>query len=72
MADAGYLIIYDDEEVNIYDMHSTTFMVSRCSVIQGWRCNETGLWRIPLVENVTNLDTETMICRVPPTELLPN
>ena len=72
MADAGYLTIFDDEEVNIYDLHNTTVTVSKGSVLRGWRCKETGLWRIPLVENVTNLNTETVICKAPPTESLPN
>ena len=53
-------------------MHNTTFTVSRGSILRGWQSNETGLWRIPLVENVTNLNTETVVCRAPPTELLPN
>ena len=33
MADTGYLTIFDKEEVNIYDMHNTTFTVSRDSVL---------------------------------------
>ena len=33
MADAGYLTIFDDKEVNIYDIHNTTFTVSRDSVL---------------------------------------
>ena len=72
MADAGYLTIFDGEEVKIYDMNNTTYTVSRGSVLRGWRCSETGLWRIPLVENVTNLNTDTVVCKAPPTELLPN
>ena len=66
------MTIFDKEEVKIYDMHNTTFIVLRGIVLRGWQYNETGLWRIPLVENVTNLNTETVICRAPPTELLPN
>ena len=55
MADSGYLTFFDKEEVNIYDMHNTIFTVSRGSILRGWQCNKTGLWRSPLVENVTNL-----------------
>ena len=72
VADAGYLTFSNKEEVKINNMHNTAFTVSRGSVLRGWRCNETELWRIPLVENLTNLNTETMIFGAPPTELLPN
>ena len=34
MADAGYLTIFDNEEVNIYDSHDTTFNVSKNSVLR--------------------------------------
>ena len=27
MADAGYLTIFDKEEINIYDMHNTRFTI---------------------------------------------
>ena len=27
----------------------------------GWRCKETGLWRVPLVDQVTNVNTQTKL-----------
>ena len=72
MADAGYLTIFEGKEMNIYDMHNTTYTVSRGSILRGWRCNKTGLWRIFMVEDIKNMNTETVICKTPPTELLPN
>ena len=71
-ANAGYISILDDEEINIYVMNNTIITVSRDSVIRGWRYHEKGLWRILLVKNVSNLNTETVICKAPPTKILPN
>ena len=71
--DAGYISFFDDEEVNIYGMNNTSITVLLGSVLRGWRgCHETGFWRIPLLQNVTNLNTETVICKAPPTKHLPN
>ena len=71
-ANAEHVSIFDEEEVNIYEMSDTTITVSRGSILRGWRDHETGLWRIPLMKNVTNLNTETIGCKSPPTIQLPN
>ena len=31
------------------------------SVLKGWRCPSTGIWRVPLVKKPTNLNTDTLI-----------
>ena len=72
MADAGYISIFDGEEVNIYDASNTQITVTRGAVLRGWRDATCGLWRIPLVKNVTNKNAETVLVKAPPTELLPN
>jgi hypothetical protein len=33
----------------------------RVPVWRGWRCKETGLWRVPLTDEVTNDDTQTRL-----------
>ena len=60
-ADADYISIYDKNEVNIYDARTTKINVSEDSVLKGWRCPQTGLWRIPLQDNIKNLNTDTIL-----------
>jgi hypothetical protein len=42
-ADANYISIFDQEEVNAYDANTTKITVSRGSVLKGWRDRD-GLW----------------------------
>ena len=71
-ADANYVAIFDKDEVNIYDANKTTIVVSRGAILRGWRCKQTKLWRIPLIKNVTNENTDTVLCDRCPTEFLPD
>jgi hypothetical protein len=41
--------------------HQTRLEPNKIPVWKGWRDQETGLWRVPLVNNVTNVNTETKI-----------
>ena len=52
LAQAGYIQIFDDEQVNVYDAKETKITVSRGAVLQGWRLPDERLWRIPLVKQV--------------------
>ena len=70
-ADANYISIFDNEEVNIYDANTTKITVSRGSILKGWH-DANGLWRIPLVPSVKNNNTDTAIVNEPPSQLLPN
>jgi hypothetical protein len=71
-ADANYVAIFDKDEVNIYDANKTTIVVSRGAILQGWRCKQTNLLQIPLIKNVTNENTDTVLCDRCPTEFLPD
>jgi hypothetical protein len=71
-ANANYVAIFDKDKVNIYDANKTTIIVSRGTILQGWRCKQTNLWRIPLIKNVTNENTDTVLCDRCPTEFLPD
>ena len=42
-ADANYIVIFDKDEVNIYDANKTTIVVSRGAILRGWRCKQTNL-----------------------------
>ena len=52
LADEGHVLIFDKDKVNIYDANSTEITVSRSAILKGWRSEHTGLWRIPLKNNV--------------------
>ena len=69
-ADANYISIFDKDEVNIYDATNTVITVSRGAILRGWRDNAIGLWRIPLVSDVQNFNTETTLSNLSPQELL--
>ena len=60
-ADANYITVYDKNEVNYYDATTTKIVVSEAAVLTGWRCPKTKLWRVPLIEKPTNLNTDTVL-----------
>ena len=45
---AGYITVFDKEEVNIYDANDVKITVTREAILRGWICEETGLWCIPV------------------------
>ena len=74
LAEAGYVSIFDNDGVNVYDTHNTVIKVSRSVLLKGYKCTKTGLWQIPLTKNPltekTNLNTDTVIVDKCPTEHL--
>jgi len=58
-ADAGYTAVYDEDEVNFYE--SNKIKITAKAVLQGYRCPSSGLWRVPLVENICNVNTDTLL-----------
>jgi hypothetical protein len=75
-ADANYITVFDKEQVNAYDVNNVTISVTRGSLLRGWR-DRNGLWKIPLLptvrqDNVTNVNTNTVLVNKPPTEFLAN
>ena len=71
LADNGYISIFDKEEVLIFDATNTEVVTTRGAVLKGWRTTD-GLYRIPLVPNVSNVNSDTILCNKPPTEMLKN
>ncbi len=71
-ADANYITVFDKDTVNVYDANDTIITVTRDAILRGWRDTDNKLWRIPLVDMVQNLNTDTIIFNRPPTEFLPN
>ena len=71
-ANAGYIIVFDKEEVNVYNASNTRITSTGCATLKGWRDEECRQWLIPLVENVESKIMETILVKAPPSELLSN
>ena len=69
-ANANYITVFDNDEVNIYDANDTLVTVSKGAILRGWRDKESNLWRIPLVNMVRNINTDTILTKRPPSEFL--
>ena len=72
LADADYVTVFTKDEVRIFDAEAAKFNVEGKMVLKGWRCNETGLWRIPLRENWSNQNTETALLSQESSNILTN
>ena len=71
-AKAGYMTVFDDKEVNVYDTQNTKVIVTWQAIIKGWFDKKANLWQIPLVPIVLNNNTDTVLVKKAPTEFLPN
>jgi hypothetical protein len=60
MFEAGYTAIYGDKEVNFYNTVTTKITVSANAILKEWQ-PRAKLWCVPLVENVHNESTETLL-----------
>ena len=58
LADADYHTVFTPTEVLVYDGE---VRADKIPVWKGWRDSSTGMWRVPLVNNVWNLNTDTAI-----------
>jgi hypothetical protein len=61
LAGAGYVTVYDGEEVNVYDGKTTQVVPTKQAVMTGWRDKLTGLWRFPLGAQVENTAMDTKL-----------
>ena len=71
---AGYIPVFEKEQLSIYDGRNTTIKVSRKAVLEGWLTDE-GMWRIPLigwkVKDVPSRE-KMLASRAPPTDQIAN
>jgi len=58
-ADAGYTAVYDKEEANFYN--SSAVKIDEKTVLRGYRCPRTTLWRVPLQPIISNENTDTLL-----------
>ena len=61
MADEGYVTVFDENEFNIYDGKKVKIVISEKAVLKGYRCKNSGLWRIPLKDSILNENMDTII-----------
>jgi hypothetical protein len=61
MVKAGYTAIYDDKEVNFYHTVTTKITVSADIILKGWQCPRAKLCCVPLVDNIRNENTDTLL-----------
>ena len=59
--EGGYFAVYDKNEVNIYNGRKAKIMITEEAVLKGYRCPRERLWRILLVRDVQNENTDTLI-----------
>jgi hypothetical protein len=71
-ADGNYITVFTPEEVQIFDAEAAPFKVEGKIVMQGWRCPQTKLWRVPLQQNWTNINTETALMSQEVTDIIMN
>ena len=73
MADANYVTVFDRTKARVYDGTKVKLQVKEKTILEGYRCPATGLWRVPLKSHVTNSNTETLLLNQPsPTEAICN
>ena len=70
MARNGYIPIFEGDKMSIYHVRNTTVTVSIAVVLEGWYVPHEKLWRIPLVENVTNIRHQVATVKKSPSQLL--
>ena len=58
---AGYTAIYDDKEVNFYNTTTTKITIPAEAILKGRLCPKAKLWHVPLVDNVHNENTDTLL-----------
>ena len=61
VADAGYVTVFDPDEVNVYEAEDVTIKADAQPVLTGWRDEASGLWRVPLKAQVDNINTDTVL-----------
>jgi hypothetical protein len=65
MVKAGYMAIYDDKEVNLYNTTTTKITVSVAAILKGRQCPQAKLWRVSLVDNVQYENMDTLLLEHP-------
>ena len=70
LVQAGYIPIFEQDEMGTYDARNTKITVSRAAVLSGWYHEGTQLWRIPLVGGAIDEDSPALETTQSPQEIL--
>ncbi len=71
MSGAGYITVFDNKEINIYNARDTKVVVTRQAILRGWYDKKAKLWCVPLIPIVLNKNTDMVFTTKPPTKPLP-
>lgn len=58
LADENYHTVFTPNKVLVYDSKVKT---DKIPVLIGWRDKDTGLWQIPLTDDIANINTQTRL-----------
>ena len=69
LSDAGYTTVFHpgDGGVTVHWSDDIVIKVSKEAILQGWR-DESGLWRVPIKDEVENENTDTLLIDRPAPE----
>jgi hypothetical protein len=70
LADANYIAIFTQEEVQIFDAETAHINVQGKTVLRGWCCPQTKLWRVPLKQQWPDLTNDTALLNESATKIL--
>ena len=62
-ADAGYTAVYDEEKVNFYERAKVK--IDAKAVLREYRCPKSKLQRVPLIQQIVNENTDTILLDSP-------
>jgi hypothetical protein len=65
-----YITVFTQDEVQVFDAETAKFHVEGKIVMKGWRCPNTGLWRVPIKPEVPNINTNTALMSVKTTNII--
>ncbi len=71
-AEAGYITVFYNKEVNVYNASNTEVIVTRKAILRGWLDKDANLYHIPLVPIVLNSNIDTVLVHKLPTKFLPD
>jgi hypothetical protein len=64
LADAGYITVFTNNEVKIFDAAAAPFQLQGSVVMQGWRCTKTKLRRVPFQRPARRAPKSQRLCNV--------
>jgi hypothetical protein len=72
IADANYITLFTKEEVLVFDAETAKVNIEGKAVMRGWRCPQTRLWRVPIRQKWSNLNTDTLLLSAEATDIIMN